>query len=178
MGKKISLIAILTGVACLTGCSASNNSPGSVVDQMPARIACIQFDGKYVQTYTNTCPIAFDSWKMDKQFLTVEGRFLAKGIKDEAINLDLLQEKLNKESLPYVMSEYDSQSAHDKPIYSNNENTSWELLEVGEENCVSFQFSIDISPITSQERKIGELILRGDFYINHSFAIEEFDLEY
>lgn len=42
MGKKISLIAILTGVACLTGCSASNNSPSSVVDQMPARIACIQ----------------------------------------------------------------------------------------------------------------------------------------
>ena len=71
------------------------------------------------------------------------------------------------------MSEYDIQSAHDKPIYSNNENTSWELLEVGEENCVSFQFSIDISPITSQERKIGELILRGDFYVNYSFTIEE-----
>ena len=176
MGKKISLIAMLTGVACLTGCSASNNGPSSVVDQTPARIAHIQFDGKYVQTYTNTCPIAFDSWKMDEQFLTVEGRFLAKGIKDEAINLDLLQEELNKESLPYVMSEYDIQSAHDKPIYSNNENTSWELLEVGEENCVSFQFSIDISPITSQERKIGELILRGDFYVNYSFTIEEYKL--
>lgn len=173
MKKSKSLIACLFSVLMLTGCSSNFSDSiqkGDIGDEKSALMKEIKFDGVYVQTNNATWAIAFNSYNIGDKSIGINGSFY---IPNEANfgNIIELETELNaiKENSPYVISYSESPNSVNDVVYSNLENTKWNLNEIDKNNLCCFVLNIDISPLVDSNKLLGELIINGCFNVFHDF---------
>lgn len=169
MKKGKRLLSCMIGLLLLTGCSSlsSNTQTGNTGDKQPARIAGIYFDGVYVQTYVSSWPIALDSYKIENDTMYVYGRFIPK--RKDLNDIKQLETELNQDmSLPYIISYSTTHDLKDF-VYINLNDASWKLNDLDEDNVCQFSLSIDLFRLIEQNKRLGRLVIGGEFYVNHSF---------
>lgn len=163
MKKLKYLITSLLGVLTLVSCSNVSSS-----EETPARLKVIMFDGTYVQTYHFTWPIAFESYTIENRFLVINGSFFIPHEEVEVTDINELEEKFNKngEDVPYVISYGDNVN---DCVYSNFENTKWNLNKITDNNLCYFSVNIDLSPLVEKNKLLGDLVLISCFMVVHRF---------
>lgn len=171
--KKVKyLITWILGVLTLASCSnvfSNNVQSEEVGDEKPAIMKEIKFDGTYIQTNDATWPIAFESYIIENGFLVINGNFC---IPDEVEITDInkLETKFNKseENLPYVISYSESSNSVNDVVYSNLENTKWNLKTIDNDLCY-FSVNMDISPLVENNKLLGELVIYSYFSVIYRF---------
>lgn len=152
----------------LAGCgSASNNAQSEDMgEKKPAIMKEIKFDGIHVQTNDNTWLIALESYNTEKGSMVINGNFYVP-VREKNKSIDELENKLNKPggTPPYVISYNESPNDLNSYVYSNIENTSWNLERITDESLCYFSLSIDISPLIENNKLLGELIIGGHFCV-------------
>ena len=166
MEKMKYLIASILGAFTLVSCSNnfSDDKQTIVGNEKPATMKEIKFDGSYVQTNDSTWAIAFESYAIEDNSLVIIGNFY---IPNELNIIDIknleMEFNKNKENLPYVISYYKSSYNVNDAVYSNLENTKWNLKSLINDNLCYFSINIDISPLVENNKILGELVLNSYF---------------
>lgn len=98
--------------------------------------------------------------------MIINGKFCVP-VREKIKNIDELGSKLNKpgETPPYVISYNEPPNDLNSYVYSNLENTRWNLERLTDENLCYFSLSIDISPLIENNKLLGRLIIGGYFYV-------------
>lgn len=173
MKKGKRLLSCMLGLLLLTGCSnsSSNIQTGNTGNQQRAIIAGIYFDGVYVQTYVSSWPIALDSYKIENDTMYVYGRFIPK--RKDLNDIKQLENEFNYDTkLPYIIS-YSTTNDLKDFVYTNSSDARWKLNNLDDDNVCQFSLSIDLSRLVEQNKRLGRLVIGGEFYVNHSFDGEE-----
>ncbi len=173
MKKGKRLLSCMLGLLLLTGCSnsSSNIQTGNTGNQQRAIIAGIYFDGVYVQTYVSSWPIALDSYNIENDTMYVYGRFIPK--RKDLNDIKQLENEFNYDTkLPYIISYSTTHDLKDF-VYTNLNDASWKLNNLDDDNVCQFSLSIDLSRLVEQNKRLGRLVIGGDFYVNHSFDGEK-----
>lgn len=168
MKKFKILVTCLLGSLALASCGdiSNNTQLENTEDKKPATMKEIKFDGTYVQTNDNTWLVALESYSTDKGSMIINGKFCVPA-REKIKSIDELGSKLNKpgETPPYVISYNESPNDLNSYVYSNIENTRWNLERLTDENLCYFSLSIDISPLIENNKLLGRLIIGGYFYV-------------
>ncbi len=172
MKKFKILVTCLLGSLTLASCgSASNHTQlEDISEKKPATMKEIKFDGTYVQTNDNAWLIALESYSTDKGSMIINGKFCVPA-REKIKSIDELGSKLNKpgETPPYVISYNESPNDLNSYVYSNIENTRWNLERLTDESLCHFSLSIDISPLIENNKLLGRLIIGGYFCVFCTF---------
>lgn len=164
------LICSLLGIITITSCGNNKVEHSSSItdNQQPARIAIIEFDGQFVQTYSHTWPIAFDSYKVENNFLSIDGKAYCKH--DYEYNIDYLEHYLNDGEgvsiYPYVPLSSSFPSWWEN---SNMPNFRWDIKKLSENLLFSFTIHIDVSIFIENDATLDDLYISYDFDVIHHF---------
>lgn len=131
----------------------------------PAILKGINFDGVYVQTYNNTWPIAFDSYGFDNNFISIKGNFLIPSYIN-VTDFENFKVLFNENNSPYIIS-YDPSPNPKDLMYATT--FQWHLDEIVKDNLCTFNLEIDLSLFKENNKRLGELILNGNFHVCHNF---------
>ena len=168
MRKLKSLVTCLLGALTLTSCgSVSNNAQSEDMgEEKPVIMKEVKFDGIHVQTNDNTWSIALESYNVKKGSMVINGHFYVPA-REKIRSIAELENKLNKpgETPPYVISYNESPNDLNSYVYSNIENTGWNLERITDESLCYFSLSIDISPLIENNKLLGRLIIGGYFNV-------------
>lgn len=173
--KKLKYLSALSFcLFSLTGCNTNFPNEEETIEnnQQPAQKKIIKFDGVYVQTYSTTWPIAFDSYTIENEFLIINGNFCIPG-KIDVFDIDNLERELNENTLPYIISYQESHNSIDDIVYSNFVNTKRDLKNITSDKLCYFSIEIDISPLVENNKSLGELVLNDPFSICCFFGGEK-----
>lgn len=170
-----SLLGILTITSC--GNNKVEHSSSNTDNQQPAKISWINFDGKFVQTYScSSWPIAFDSYRIENNYLIIEGKAYCWGYRgyDELYNVDDLEHYFNDREGTFLEPYYVYDIMSDDPLPDWMEdgvypNFRWEIKDLPGDFLFYFSINIDLSTFIENDATIGYIYLGYDFIVMHYF---------
>ena len=179
MGKIKHLLVPLLGILTIVSCSnlrdfvsssdLNHNSNDSSSNSDPyadhkVYICFIQFNGEFVKNSDPNpfnLPIAFDSYRIENNYLTIDGRAYCSSY--SKYDADLLEHDFNNSKETNLFS-YDSSFNA-----SNNPSFRWEIKELLGDLIYSFSIYIDISSFIEHNATLGLLCIGYDFDVQHDF---------
>ena len=176
MTKAKILVINLFGLLILTGCSnnvLNNGQIGNIGNEHPAIMKEIKFDGNYVQTNNTTWAIALEHYIVENKSIIIYGSFYIPNDIDSR-NINDLENKFNedKENSPYVISYSQSPDSINNVIYSNFENSIWNLSKIDVNNLCYFILIIDLLSLIENNKLLGELVINSYFNVYYNFNRE------